>query len=182
MNACVVLIYILNMKSNSSKFEQLYDQELALLLTVEKKYLKYFEKLSAAAYTDELKTGLSISSTGLDQHLKRLKECSGKIKILNSLIVKPVDEALLKTAAGLLQSRKKPSITKDMEILNCSQTVLQVKISNYQVLQLMGAALGREHDVILMEQCVRDNQNNYSYLLQISGNIIYPEAIAEAIS
>ncbi|KEQ28173.1 hypothetical protein N180_00615 [Pedobacter antarcticus 4BY] len=57
------------------------------------------------------------------------------------------------------------------------QLIFQLKVSAYQSLHLMALTLQQDEDAILLEQCSKDNQNSNSYLLQISGNIIYPESM-----
>lgn len=163
------------MKESPLNLSAIYSQRLAASMAAEKKYLKSFLRLSAGAFTDELKTGLSPSSTEMDQHIERLKQCVASQKIKATSTNDSVTDTLLKLVADLLKPRKNPSRERDIDILKYSQIILQLKVSDYQSLYLMAVALQQNEDANLLEQCAKDNQNSYSYLLQISGNIIYPE-------
>lgn len=165
------------MKESPQNLPAVYSRRLAALMAAEKKYLKCFLRLSAAAFTDELKTGLSPSSTEMDQHIERLKQCMARQKIKASSANDSLTDTLLKLVSDLLKPRKNPSRDRDIEILEYSQTILQLKVSGYQSLYLMAVALAQNEDAVLLEQCSKDNQNSHSYLLQISGNIIYPESL-----
>lgn len=165
------------MNQSPLNLSTVYIQQLTTLMAAEKKYLKCFLRMSAAAFTDELKTALSPSSTEMDQHIERLKQCIATQKTKGTKTNDSLTNTLVKLVSDLLKPRIKPSRDRDFEILKYSQSILQLKVSGYQSLQLMAIALQQNQDAILLEQCSKDNQNSYSYLLQISANIVYPESI-----
>lgn len=156
---------------------EIYYQRLNDLLIAEKKYLKCFQKLAAASFTDELRSGLSPASTDQEQHIDRLQQCKVLAKLKGTGSLPVLDELLLGQANEALKATTKHTLSRDIEILHCSQTILNVKIAVYQALQRMAAALGQDHAALLLEQCVKDHQNSSGYLTQISHNIIYPKMV-----
>ncbi|SDL40551.1 DUF892 family protein [Pedobacter antarcticus] len=165
------------MNETTLNLSAVYSQRLAALMDREKKYLKCFRDMSAAAFTDELKTALSPSSTEMDQHIERLKQCMTRQKIKGANTNDILTDTLLKLCADLIKPKKKSSRARDIDILEYGQLIFQLKVSAYQSLHLMALTLQQDEDAILLEQCSKDNQNSNSYLLQISGNIIYPESM-----
>ncbi|PTT03542.1 hypothetical protein DBR11_01995 [Pedobacter sp. HMWF019] len=164
------------MKEALKILNDLYRQQLKQLIAAEKKHLKCLAKLAPAAGTDELKSAISRDSMDIEQNLERLTQCKSWIKGKSS--VKANAKNSLSTLIGNYPKRMKSSIYYDIRILKYIQECFMLKIVTYQNLQLMAGILQQEHPVVLLEQCVKDNQNSYSYLVQISANIIYPEALA----
>ncbi|MEQ7802204.1 DUF892 family protein [Pedobacter sp. ASV1-7] len=164
------------MKPVLTDLAELYLQQLKGFLSSEKKYGKVIEKLTAAVVTDELKRALALTSADLPQQKERIKQC---LALLNR---KATAAAAGKTDLPFLEHIKlnkvtaKPSVLNDIKILHISEQIFQTKVIAYQNLQLMASVLEQEHAVLLLEQSTNDNQNNYGHLVQISANIIYPEA------
>lgn len=163
------------MKPVPTDLAELYLRQLNGFISSEKKYGKVIEKLAAATVTDELKRALALTSADLPQQKERIEQC---LALLN----RKANAASSKTDLPFLEHIKqnkvmaKPSVLNDIKILHTSQQIFQTKVIAYQNLQLMASVLKQEHAVLLLEQSTNDNQNNYGHLVQISGNIIYPEA------
>lgn len=153
----------------------IYTKRLNELLTAEKKYFKCFLKLSAAAFTEELRRGLSPALTDQEQHIERLQQCRALINVKGTAPLPELDELLVVQANKARKAYTKDTLSRDIEILHCSQTILNVKIAAYQSLQQMAVALQQDHAALLLEQCFKDHQNSSGYLAQISQNIIYPD-------
>ena len=152
----------------------IYTKRLNELLTAEKKYLRCFLKLAAAAFTEELRRGLSPALTDQEQHIERLQQCKAMVKLKGAVPLPELDVLLLAQAEKTLKTSTKQTLSRDIEILHCSQTILNVKIAAYQCLQQMAVALKQDHAAILLEQCFKDDQNSSGYLTQIAQYIIYP--------
>ena len=165
------------MEANTFNLEEVYNQQLSEMLTAEKKYSKYFDRLSAAAFTQELKSALSPANNEFPEHLERLKQCMAIQKIKPAKNINQLNEVILKQSDMARKSGKQMSVKRDIQILHASQVLLQVKIAVYQTIYQMAVALGKETAAVLMEQCCKDNQNAYAYLIQISANIIYPQSL-----
>lgn len=160
----------------STDVQGLYLQQLHQLLAAEKKYLNAFKKLATAADTAELKSALASASTEVRQQIERISQCLDLLKSKAIPGINGIDQHLLDTV-GQFKATGKPSVFRDIELLLLSQQIFMNKVIAYQNLTLMAGIVQQDHAARLLEQCAKDNQNNYSYLVQISGNIIYPEAI-----
>lgn len=163
------------MKPVPNDLAELYLQQLQGFLSSEKKYGKVIEKLTAAVATDELKTALALTSADLPQQKERIKQC---LALLNRKAIAATSKTDLPFLEHITLNKvtAKPSVLNDIKILHTSQQIFQTKVIAYQNLQLMSSVLEQEHAVLLLEQSTNDNQNNYGHLVQISANIIYPEA------
>ena len=165
------------MEANTFNLEEVYNQQLSEMLTAEKKYNKYFERLAKAAYTEELRSGLSPASNEFPQHLERIKQCMAIQKIKASTTTTELNEVILKQVDQAIKSGKEKTIKRDIQLLQVSKIMLQVKIAVYQTIHQIAVALGNEIAAVMMEECYKDNQNAYAYLMQISANIIYPQSV-----
>lgn len=163
------------MNSGSTDLYNLYLQQLSGLLTEEKKYGKILEKLASSAATEELKRALALPINDLQQQKERIEQCLVVLKGKATAATISAANSPLLERIKLNKVSGKPSVFKDIKILHNSQQIFLTKVIAYQNLQLMAGALEQDHAVLLLEQSANDNQNNYSHLLQISGNIIYPE-------
>lgn len=166
-----------NTTKNYQQLQDLYQQQLHQLLTAERKYLKLFSKLAASVVTRELKTALSPDKTELPQHIERLKECLAFFKPSKaSDAIDQADLYLLNAAAQACKKTKTPPLLKEINALRCSQQIFMLKVTAYQNLQQMAEVLEQSLAAELLEQSAKDNQNNYGHLVQLAGNIIYPDA------
>lgn len=156
--------------------ENIYLEKLSNMFVAEKKYILCLKKLSSAALTDELRRGLLPDSSDQHNHIERLKLCFEIQKAKKVGIISPLDAYFFEHSKDVVKG-KVPSLEKDISLLHTSQQIFQRKIHGYCSLQQMAIALGLEQAVLLLEQCFKDDQNAYNYLLQISQNIIYPKAV-----
>lgn len=163
------------MKPVPTDLAELYLQQLNGFLTSEKKYGKVIEKLATVAATDELKRALALTSADLPQQKERIEQCLALLNRKATAATGKTDPPFLEHIT-LNKVTAKPSVLNDIKILHTSQQIFQTKVIAYQNLQLMASVLEQEHAVLLLEQSTNDNQNNYGHLVQISANIIYPEA------
>lgn len=154
-----------------------YLKKLGGMLAAAEKCVSCLEKLSAAAFTDELRMGLSPASSDQLLHIQRLKQCLNLKKGKKTKDVAVLDQLLLKMGKDVVKG-KIPSLEKDLNLVHTGQQIFQQKIQGYISLKQMAVALGTEQSAVLLEQCFKDEQNAYNYLLQISQNIIYPKAVS----
>ena len=155
--------------------ENIYSEKLSEMLVAEKKFILCLKKLSAAALTDELRIALSPDSSDQHLHIERLKLCFEIQKVKKTGIISSLDQYFFEHIKDVIKG-KFPSVQKDISLLHISQQVFQRKIHGYTSLQQMAITLGGEQSALLLEQCFKDDQNAYNYLLQVSQNIIYPNA------
>ncbi|CAM3959368.1 Ferritin-like metal-binding protein YciE [Pedobacter westerhofensis] len=142
-------------------------------LAAEKKYIKALEKLPKVLLTDELKSAISPQATDIESHISRLSRALEAVKQKPQAAISSIDEELLnmlKAATG-----KGTSLMKDIQMMQTLKLIFTVKVSRYESLYQMAAALGHEEYAPLLEQCSKDNQNTFAYLNQVAQNVIYPE-------
>lgn len=156
--------------------ENIYLEKLSEIFVAEKKYILCLKKLSAAALTDELRKGISPDSSDQHLHIERLKLCLGIKKPKKAGVMSTLDQHFFEHCKDVVKG-KVPSVEKDISLLHISQQIFQLKIQSFSSLQQMAIALGEEQSALLLEQCFKDVQNAYNYLVQVSQNIIYPKAI-----
>jgi ferritin-like metal-binding protein YciE len=156
--------------------ENIYLEKLSEMFVAEKRYILCLKKLSAAALTDELRKGLLPDSSDQPMHIDRLKLCFEIQNAKKVGIISPLDACFFEYSKDVVKG-KVPSLEKDISLLHISQQIFKRKIQGYNILQQMAKALGLEQAIPLLEQCFKDDQNAYNYLVQISQNIIYPKAV-----
>lgn len=156
--------------------ENIYFEKLSEMLVAEKKYILCLEKLSAAALTDELRIGLLPDSSDQYLHIDRLKLCFEMQKVKKAGVISALDKYFFEKSKDVVKG-KVSSLQKDISLLHTSQQIFHRKIEGYTSLQQMAIALGEEQSALLLEQCFKDDQNAYNYLVQVSQNIIYPKAM-----
>lgn len=151
-----------------------YLEKLTGMLATEKKYLSCLKKLSAKAFTDELRMGLSPDSSDQQMHIQRLGLCIGQHKIKKAGQLSDTDRALLETATQIARGKER-TLEKDLILLKTGQQIFRRKSETYVKLQKIADSLGFGQSALLLEQCYRDDQNAFNYLLQVSQNIIAPK-------
>lgn len=156
----------------------IYVERLMKMLAAEKKYISCLKKLSAAAFTDELRTGISPGASDQELHIQRLKQCAKMHMVGKVGEITAIDSCLLECGKDVIKG-KGSSLDKDLRILFVSQQIFHQKIQVYSALQHMAIALGFDQDAPLLEECFKDDSNAYQYLVQISQNIVYPEFILQ---
>lgn len=161
------------MKTDNTRLRA-YLEKLAGMLVAERKYLSCLKKLSAAAFTDELRKGLSPESSDQQMHKQRLGLCIKQHELKKTGQMTKADQAILETATQAGKGKDR-SLEKDLLLLKAGQQIFEKKSSDYQVIHEMAQASGLEKASMLLEQCFRDDQNALHYLLQVSQNIITPK-------
>lgn len=153
-----------------------YHKRLSGLLAAENKYRKVFQKLASVASTEELKSAIIPEKTEAEQHIARLKQCLQLADLKAERLIDELDAALISLVEATLKEKKMDAISMDIQILQRAVAVFNSKKASYEILHKMAVALQQDLAAQLLEQCAKDNQNNYAYLLQIAANIIYPKA------
>ena len=151
----------------SSKMAELYD--------IEKRSVKLYQKMAKAAYTTELQTALSPSSTESRAHLQRLKLImeSQHIKPIktNDLQNNPFPDLVISTSVN----KRKKDMRNDSTIIFNVMVIQKYKEAIYDFLYLSSIALQIEQPSSLLAQCITDHKNTYAWLTQILQNIVNPE-------
>jgi ferritin-like metal-binding protein YciE len=159
------------MKIDSSELTGIFKQMLADQLAAENKYLKVADKMAKNIFTDELKSAVSPTATDIESHISRLTRTMEAVQQKKQSKPGVIDVQLLellKESAG-----KGPSVEKDVRILHIFKLLFSTKVSRYDSLFRMAAALEFPEHALLLEQCSKDNQNTYAYLNQVEQNVIY---------
>ncbi|MGN7205903.1 DUF892 family protein [Pedobacter sp. SAFR-022] len=151
------------------------------LYHAEKKFIKSFVALSIAAYTSELRTALNSPSTEAETHVNRLET------IMKSLKVKPAKQecnivsALVEKARDLIVKNEPGTAMRDAAIIYAAQHIEHYKIASYTVLHEVSKELKLEQASVLLEQCLKEENDTAAYLSQIASNIINPAAAKDAV-
>ena len=170
------------MKAGPQNLMTAYATRLKALLATQQRSKKCLSKLSFAAFTDELRTGLSPDSFDMPEHTWRLKQCVRLAGLKASGAVEDAVATLLNQEAVLaLKSGRMPSVMRDLQLLHSGLKILNMGQCACHELFLMAEALGEDVAATMLEQCWKDYQNAYNYLVQISSNIIYPAAEASQV-
>jgi len=161
------------MNTDALTLPDIFKNALAEQLAAEKKYLKMLERISGSLMTDEFKSAISPSETDIESHISRLSGAMATVKQKSAAKPSVIDEELL----GMLKthSGKSKSIVNDIRVLHTIKVIFSIKVSRYESLYRMAAALGHEEHSMLLEQCSKDDQNTIAYLNQIEQNVMYPE-------
>lgn len=161
-------------KTQELTLNHIYHQELAELLRREKKFAKFFLKLGDKSQVKELKTALSPEQTDIQQLIERLKQGVSLHKQKGKIINQQFDDATLNCGTSILKL-KTADIFTDIRILHYTQQIFIFRIGAYQILCDLAKALQQDQALVLLEQSLKDIQNHYGYLIQISGNVVYPQ-------
>ncbi|RZM30006.1 MAG: DUF892 family protein [Pedobacter sp.] len=164
------------MKTPPLTLKEVFVQTLSEVYAAEKKYMKCFQQMAEAAYTDELRSGINPEGTELENHFSRLSQVMEIMSLKPSRITSSLDDELLVLGKEVSGFQKQKSVLKDIQILQGANQLMQIRIVAYESLYLMAAALKIEKGASLFEQCYKDYKNTVAYLSQIAQNIIYPAA------
>lgn len=164
------------MKTPPLTLKEVYLQTLSEVYAAEKKYMKCFQQMAEAAYTDELRSAISPEGTELENHLSRLSQIMEAMNLKTSRITASLDDELLVLGKEVCGFQKQQSVLKDIQILQTATQLVQIRIAAYESLYLMAMALKMDNASVLLEQCFKDYKNTVAYMSQIAQNIIYPAA------
>ncbi|TDO23928.1 DUF892 family protein [Pedobacter duraquae] len=164
------------MKTPPLTLNEVYLQTLSEVYAAEKKYMKCFQQMAEAAFTDELRSAINPEGTDLENHLSRLTQIMETANLKTSRITSALDDELLVMGKEICGFQKQQSVLKDIQILQVATQLVQIRIAAYEALYQMATALKIEKAAVLLEQCFKDYKNTVAYLSQIAQNIIYPAA------
>jgi ferritin-like metal-binding protein YciE len=153
--------------------KELYLVQLNKLHSAEKKFLPLYDRLKKAANTDELKKVFAPSETSVESHLERLAMLLKTHRVKPSTVIGDDMQFVLEQSAFVLKLKVENPLEKEVSVIEFSALLYQVKISHYDQLLQMAKALELEIDTSLLEQSIAENRNNYGYLMQLAGNIVY---------
>jgi ferritin-like metal-binding protein YciE len=153
--------------------KELYLVQLNKLHSAEKKFLPLYDRLKKAANTDELKKVFAPSETSVESHLERFAMLLKTHSVKPSTVIGDDVQFVLEQSAFVLKLKVRNPLEKEVSVIEFSALLYQVKISHYDQLLQMAKALGLEIDTSLLEQSIAENKNNYGYLMQLAGNIVY---------
>lgn len=170
----------MGIKEQKKALNELFNSRLSEIYEVEKKCQKVYKKLAKAAYISELRTAVSPLSTEIEIHLERLK------LIMKLQQIKPGklkdDKKYPFPDLTIISSvtRRKKHIRHDSDIILNTMVIQNYKIAVYEFLYSTSLELKLEQSTMLLEQCIKEDKNTYSWLLQILNNIVNP-GISESL-
>jgi ferritin-like metal-binding protein YciE len=153
--------------------KELYLEQLNKLHSAEKKFLPLYVRLNKAANTDELKKVFAPSETSVEAHLERFAMLLKSHTVKPSVVIGDDVQFILEQSAPVLKLKVKDPMEKEVRLIEFSALLYQVTISRYDQLLQMAKALELEIDTSLLEQSSAENKNNYGYLMQLAGNVVY---------
>lgn len=165
------------MKTPPNSLSDVFNEMMLELHASEKKFIKLFEQFSDLALTDELRSSLSPTRNELEQHVERLAQVLGSLKLRPHRLSSTINEAFLALGKEVCGYKKQQSREKDVQILHVAKIITYHKLSLYGSLEQMAIALGKGDAAKLLEQTLEDNKNAGAYLTQIEQNILYPAVV-----
>ena len=153
-----------------------FQTRLVDLYLAEWLFKKSFVALSIAAYTDELRSALDSPSTEAEAHLNRLEIIITSLKVKPGKKQCPIVTALVKKARELITKNEPGTAMRDAAIIYAAQHIEHYKIASYMVLLEVSRELKLEQASVLLEQCLKEENDTAAYLSQIASNIINPAA------
>ena len=141
----------------------------------EKQLIKQVIKLSKAGLTAELRKALSPTETEGAVHGERLQQIIKLRKLKAGRSTNGLATEYLAIAKAAVGRKGKPSIEKDLAILNAGKQMMHYRIACYQSLHIAAETLGLELPALLLEQCLREDQNTDAYLNQVAQNVLYSQ-------
>ena len=158
------------MTKAESNLSSLFINAIDDLLVSEKNGAKTYSNYVKAAFTPELSKALSPDQTNIKNHIQRLNMIKGllvsdKNKINASYIVE---------LASVKISKTNKSATQDVRLISVALQYQGIKLANYEILHNLALATSNDQAVILLEQCIKENQDTSIWLRQILKNIVLP--------
>jgi ferritin-like metal-binding protein YciE len=152
---------------------ELYFKNLTERFSAEKKYAQLYNRLNKAVHTDELKKLFAPSETFVEEHIERLALILKSHKLNKPTSIGEDDQYIMNRSVSLLKKRIKSGLEKDISIIQLGTLLYQMTIGHYEQMLQMAKVLEFEIDITFIEQSLKENKNNYGYLLQISANVVY---------
>jgi ferritin-like metal-binding protein YciE len=154
--------------------KEIYVEKLSKLHIAEKKYEALYKRLCKTTTTDELKRVLMPADAPLKDRLTRLGLILKSHKAKPALVLTATDQLLIEHISQSFKEKAQGS-DKVLKTIDDSTLLIHTTIGYYDQLLQMAKVLDIELDISLLDQSLTEVKNSYSYLLQISGNIIYSD-------
>lgn len=153
--------------------KEIYLQKLGILYAAEKKYAMLDKGLCKATKIDELKQIFVSSDTPAKDRIERLGLILKSHKAKPSLVMNDVDQIMLDRSTQITRHKGKIEVETELKLIEYATVILQIKIGAYDQVLQMAKVLENDLDTSLLDQSSKELKNNYNYLLQVSGNIVY---------
>lgn len=161
------------MSTQTGRLAEWFDAFLIDFYQTEKQLIKQVTRLSEAGLTAELRKALSPTETEGAVHVERLQQILKLRKLKTDNTTNGLATAFLAIAKAAIGRKGKPSIAKDLAILNVGKQMMHYRIACYQSLHIAAETLGLDLPTMLLEQCLREDQNTDAYLNQVAQNVLY---------
>ena len=138
-----------------------------LMILLERKCAKTFDKLAIAAVTPQLAKALHPEQTYIQNHYQRLK-------LITKLL--PKVKALISSAIAInpIKLSKNKSTEQDVEIIFIANQFLAMKNNQYELLINLFKLLAEDEATTLLRQTITDNENTQIWinrtLIQLAEN------------
>jgi len=164
------------MKTPPLNLVELFNSTVAGLYAADKKYLKCYDTIAKTAMLPELSNTLSSEQTNLESHINKLSLLIDMQGLKTSRITAILDDQMFNEAMDCCGFAKQKSILKDIQLLHCTQQILQSKMIRLESLYLIAKELKMEQAFNFIQDIKTDHEQTYSILLEIAQNKLYPMA------
>ncbi|RQO69877.1 hypothetical protein DBR43_17640 [Pedobacter sp. KBW06] len=153
--------------------EEIYDAE--------RKFTKCSAALGIAAVNEELKTILSSHASITEKHLGHLDAILNRLGHVAGAGNCALIACLSDKASEMMRHTETGTALRDVAVLNLVQVIQHYKTATYRNLVALATATKHQKITTLLEECLADEINTKTSLIEIGRRFIYPTAKAEDI-
>ncbi|RBL93711.1 YciE/YciF ferroxidase family protein [Chitinophaga flava] len=164
---------------NSTRFSELFMEELKDIYWAEKNLLKAIPKMQKATTSDEL-------THAMDEHLEETKHHVMRLEEIFEIMGKKPQtkkceamEGLMMEAQVFLDDTEADSMVRDAGIIISMQKIEHYEIATYGCLRTLANVMGHADVAELLEQTLEEEKHTDSLLTEIAESTVNEEAAAE---
>ena len=151
--------------------EEIYDAE--------RKFTKCSAALGIAAVSEELKTILTSNSAITEKHMGHLDAILNRLSHPAGAGNCALIACLSDKASEMMRRTETGTALRDVAVLNLVQVIQHYKIASYRNLVALATEMKHQKIATLLEECLSDEINTKTGLVEIGRRFIYPAAKAE---
>jgi ferritin-like metal-binding protein YciE len=151
--------------------EEIYDAE--------RKFTKCSAALGIAAVSEELKKILTSNSAITEKHIGHLDAILNRLAHPSGTGNCTLISCLSDKASEMMRHTETGTALRDVAVLNLVQVIQHYKIATYRNLVALATEMKHQKIATLLEECLSDEINTKTGLIEIGRRFIYPAAKAE---
>lgn len=163
---------------NSSKLQQLFEEELKDIYWAEKALVKALPKMAKKATSEELITAIENHHSETETQVKRLEDVFASIGVKPQAKKCEAMEGLLKEAEDIMKESD-PGVMRDAGIITAAQKVEHYEIASYGSLRTFAHILHLDEAESLLQQTLDEEKNADETLTEVAMSSINIEAAQE---